>query len=94
MVLLIRAVAQGLARAVRDGEVGGSNPLSPTDIKAVGSNAPAFFCGAPEGRTHLAVKVLSGLDRGTVSRTPRVSVVRRNLKKGEGKALVRRTGSA
>ena len=25
-----RAVAQGLARAVRDGEVGGSNPLSPT----------------------------------------------------------------
>lgn len=30
----IRAVAQGLARLVRDQDVGGSNPLSPTDRKA------------------------------------------------------------
>ena len=47
MFLLIRAVAQGLARAVRDGEVGGSNPLSPTYLRAVGSDAPAFFYPQP-----------------------------------------------
>ncbi|SLM17478.1 hypothetical protein SPIRO4BDMA_40047 [uncultured spirochete] len=31
---ILRAVAQGLARLVRDQDVGGSNPLSPIDKKA------------------------------------------------------------
>ena len=38
--VLLRAVAQGLARAVRDGEVGGSNPLSPKKWSLLGV---AFF---------------------------------------------------
>jgi len=42
----------------------------------------------PAGRTYLGVKVLYGPGGGeTVSRTARVSVVRRNLKEDAGKAL-------
>ena len=41
----IRAVAQGLARLVRDQEIGGSNPLSPTSWKPLGDAERFLFVG-------------------------------------------------
>ncbi len=39
-----RAVAQGLARSVRDREVGGSNPLSPTYVQRERTAPSLHFC--------------------------------------------------
>ncbi len=51
-----------------------------------------FLLCARQGALTKGCKSPTGLIGGTVSRTARVSVVRRNLKEAAGKTLARRTG--